>query len=315
MDRYTEEILSLLKKNHQEAAGVCEFQSTEGVRKFYLKNLQDNLYKPMMGKAEKAYGEGSGNEIASGKMNALRSSSALTYNLLWNGIAEICVTTNESKGIKSGIYEVEFEKQYHTLKSEASRMPANLDAFLYCNQTKEAIACEMKMTEWIFNKPGNLRQAYLEVSNYIDEEAGKVFVAIAKSLILNNDYDDPEESKEEYPGIMSRYDAFQMFKHTVACYTACTLEEPREIRKLTLLNCVWMPDVTVLNEEFRERYAREVKLEIDEFKQFKQIMNPIKRIFENKGILFDVDFITVDDFMKLLRKTDDELKYLRRYTF
>ena len=47
------------------------------------------------------------------------------------------------------------------MNSNSNGRPANLDAFLYCDYKKEAIACEMKMTEWLFDKPGKLRNAYL----------------------------------------------------------------------------------------------------------------------------------------------------------
>ena len=313
MDKYTKAILTILKDKYTEINGEKLFQTKDGAREFYLENLEDNLYRPMDANAMKAYGEGTGNEIASGKMNALRSSSALTYNLFWDQIAEVKVGADNTIG--NGVYKVEFEKWYHTLKPSVSRFPANLDAFLYCKHTKEAIACEMKMTEWIFNKPGMLRAAYLNPDNYIDSEAGKVFSSVAKALILHNDYDDPETEKSEYPAVTSRYDTFQMFKHAVACYTAIAKEESREIKNLTLVNCAWMiTDIDLLDAELKERYIREKEEELYGFGQFKEIMEPVKDLFAKKNVQFDIKFYSYAEFLGLFDKTDEELNYLRRYT-
>lgn len=310
MDKYTKAILDVLKEKYTNIVGEKEFQNTSEAREFYLKHLDDNLYIPMSVGANASYGQGSGSEIESGKMNALRSSSAMTYNLFWDQIAE--VSTGDGV-IGSGVYQVEFEKQFHTLKPEVSRFPANLDAFLYCKHTKAAIACEMKMTEWIFNKPGVLKAAYLEPQNYI-EEAGDVFVEIAEELILHNDYEDPDVKKTDYPGRFLRYDAFQMFKHAVACYTACVKEEPREIKKLTLINCIWtLNDVHRLPEDSQKRYHREENEEIEDFEQFKKIMAPIKGLYAARGIDFDIYFYTFADFLALFNKTQEEMNYLERY--
>ena len=313
MDRYTKEILTVLKDQYTKINGEKPFQTTEGAREFYLENLNDNLFRPMDANAKTAYGQGSGNEIDSGKMNALRSSSAMTYNLFWDQIAEV----NKGPGnlIGNGVYKVEFEKQYHTLKPSVSKFPANLDAFLYCKHTGEAVACEMKMTEWIFNKPGKLKAAYLNPESYIDAQAGQMFSDIAKEMILHTDYEDPGIEKAEYACIFSRYDAFQMFKHAVACYTACVVEEAREIRKLTLVNCAWMLTAKdMLASDLRERYDREESVELDEFHRFRKIMEPVKGLFAAKGIIFDIWFYPFAEFLQMFNKTDEELQYLRRYT-
>jgi len=312
MDKYTKAIMSLIKNVFENVVGIRSYQNGSEARTYYLENLNDNLYKQMDEIAENAYGQGTGNEIASGKMNALRSSSALTYNLFWNRKAEFKAS---SARIGKGFYSVEFEKQYHTLNSSVPGLPANLDAFLYCEDTCEAIACEMKMMEWIFNKPGNLRSKYLSPANYINEDVGKVFADIAKELILQNDYTDPDAIQEEYPCRMTRYDAFQMFKHTVACYSACVSEETRKIKKLTLVNCAWTLSIPeVLEQKHCERYLREEECERREFEDFKHIMQPVKKLFADIGVDFDICFYSFNDFLLLMEKDNDELNYLRRYT-
>lgn len=312
MDKYTREIMELLKSKFEEVVGKKKFQGGSETCSYYLFALADNLYKPMGEKALISYGNGSGNEIFSGKMNALRSSSALTYNLFGNDPAKITKQTENAR-IGNGVYDVEFEKQYHTLKTSVSNRPANLDAFLYCEETQEAVACEMKMMEWICNKPGELKKAYLDEKSYINEEAGKAFVQVANELIENGAN---IAELEKFPCKMTRYDAFQMFKHAVACYTACAGEEAREIKKLTLVNCVWtLPMPKKHSSVDSDRYISEESCEHTEFDEFVRLMQPVKSLFAGLKVDFDIQFYAFKDFLSLLDKTESELNYLKRYTF
>ena len=145
-------------------------------------------------------------------------------------------------------------------------------------------------------------------------EAGKEFTENAKELILPNDYDDPDEILPESPCRMTRYDAFQMFKHAIACYTACVSESANKINKLTLLNCTWaIKHPEKLEEKHRLRYIKEEECELAEFTQFKQLMEPVKALFANKGVDFDIVFCKWDDFISLMDKSKVELDYLSRY--
>lgn len=315
MDKFTREIMDAIKKDFTDSAGEKEYQNVSEAKEYYVKDLNDNFYRPMNDTVKNAYCSGSGNEIASGKMNSIRSSSAMTYNLLWDGTANIIKPYDRI--ISAGKYFVEFEKKYHTLKPSISGNPANLDAFLYNSELCEAIACEMKMTEWLFNKPGTLKSKYLDKNSYINSDAGEVFVSVAESLIANSDYDeDILKSQNEYAPFTSRYDSFQMFKHTVACYTACVEEEKRKIKKLTLLNCVWDGlDDSVVSDKSRDRYNLANRTEQAEFGQFRDCMEPVKKLFAEIGVEFNVVYYSVDDFIAIMEKTDDELKYLNRYTY
>lgn len=322
MDKYTKDILNLLKASYEKVAGIRPYQTESEARAYYLKNLNDNFYQPMSEETAVAYGSGSGNEIASGKMNALRSSSAMTYNLLGNGPVDIfrptCSSSNSTSAkhmhIGEGCYRLEYEKQLPTLKASASNRPANLDAFLYCEKTNEAVACEMKMTEWIFNKPGQLKNKYLDPSNYMNEEAGKIFTKIAEELILWNDYDAGESLSEAYPCRMSRYDAFQMFKHTIALFNACSQNEHERIKRLTLVNCVWMlPNPGTLSDKHCKRYRCEENTEHKEFREFKEAMSPANRLFSDIGVDFEIEFYSFNEFLSILKKDANEKAYLKRY--
>lgn len=310
MDNYITDILEKLKAQYIKISGEKHFQNAAGVRSYYLCELDDNLYKSMDEKSFEEYGV-RGGEIPSGKMNAVRSSAAMTYNLFWNRTAKIVNAKNIKSAVSDGEYEVEFEKKFHTLHPQISNTSANLDAFLYNPDTYEAIACEMKMMEWLCNQPGGLRVKYLEPANYYDGEAGEVFAAAAKKLI---DYEKPRKLSM-YPGRFIRYDAFQMFKHAAACYNACFFEEERKIKKLTLLNCVWNVPADVLGEKYYSRYVRHKQCELGEFNEFCDIMNPVKELFRDKGVDFNIEFCWLNDFIATLEKSQDELEYLKRYTF
>lgn len=314
MNTYTKEILELLKKNYEQIAGTGTYlsENINQMQSYWLEKYEDNLFHSMDANAFNAYGEGAGNEIGTGKIGALKSSSALTYNLFWNQKAEIIRPLHN---ITRGNYAVEFEKKFRTLRT--SSFPAHLDAFLFCDEMKEAIACEMKMTEWIFNKPSHLRVSYLNSSNYSDPHAGDVFAEVAKKIIGL-----PVPRKDgkllEYASNYKNYDASQMFKHAVALYRACDQKctsEPIDVKKLTLLNCAWtIVSSDKLTEESRQKYNETWNTEVNEFDRFTTEMRPIKDLFkQNLGIDFDIRFCTFAELLSTIDKTSEELTYLKRY--
>ena len=62
MDKYTRAIMTLIKNVFENVVGVRDYQTESEARTYYLKNLDENFYKPMDDVAKKAYGEGTGNE-------------------------------------------------------------------------------------------------------------------------------------------------------------------------------------------------------------------------------------------------------------
>ena len=101
--------------------------------------------------------------------------SVTTKNLFGNDNAVISSDTF----FDQGSYEVFYEKQLPTIKNNPHN--ANLDAFLKGNT--ELIFCEMKMTEWLFNRPSDLRESYLDKSLYYDPEAYEAFRECISCLI------------------------------------------------------------------------------------------------------------------------------------
>lgn len=116
------------------------------------------------------YGDGSGNELDS-KMQALRSSSALTFNTFGNGP----VALNGDCFLPKGTYSVAYEYQLSTLVRNPN--PANLDARLVRDNDGCAMHFEFKMLEWLTSQPAPLRPAYLDPENYlIPREDAELFV-------------------------------------------------------------------------------------------------------------------------------------------
>lgn len=312
MDNYSYEILSLLKDQYLKSVGNKKFQISQSgndisARQFYLETLEDNLIEPMSEEVKCKYECGSGNELKD-KMKALRSSSAMTYNIFGNN-PKLALFDNR---IGKGIYKIEYEKQFHTLNSFVKGMPANLDVFLYSEENKEAVACEMKMAEWILNKPTGLKEAYLIEKNYIDEISSTTFIPIAKKLveITNNN--------GVYLNKLKRYDALQMFKHTIACYNA-SKSKSYKVNKLTLVNCVWeLSSINNLNvsDKTKEKYKKEVaeeKLQFDIF--YNTIINNAKHLFKTIGVDFDIKYYSLEDFIKIINLSNEEKAYLKRYIF
>ncbi|MPM24357.1 hypothetical protein SDC9_70839 [bioreactor metagenome] len=306
MDKYSFDILSLLKKQFEKEVGKRQFQLEESgtsvsPRQFYLENLSDNLFDTMSEKTRSCYEKGSGNELKD-KMLAIRSSSAMTYNLLGNDNVNLLGDCH----IGTGEYNITYEEKFTTLNEASKGTPANLDAFLYCDETKEAIACEMKMGEWIFNAPSKLKEAYLHSNKYIDSKNAQVFVQIAKSLIKSS-------NKYGYNSCFNTYDVFQMLKHSIALYNACYKKE-RDIKKLTLVNCVWEPDfIDSLSDSSQKKYSGALKNEHDEFHVFYKSMQPAKALFNAIGVKFDICYYSLSDFAKIMELSEERKVYLRRY--
>ncbi len=280
---------------------------------YYLYSLNDNLIKPMNRYVYGSYCNGSGNELES-KMKALRSSSAMTYNL-FNNNSSVTLNNYPNKNISGGKYTVEFEQQLFTLDESKTTMPANLDAFLTYGDT--VIACEMKMMEWFSANNSVLKSAYVNEECYDSVSKGKVFEAFrdfAAHLIEENGQISFDETIKEYKTYFKRYDCFQMFKHILACYNYCA--KHRNIKKLTLVNCVWEiknPDsIGGLPDRYKTICAEEHK----EFDLFKKLSCKVKTVFDAIGVEFNVEYIPYYEFAeKVVELSDEEKEYLNRYNF
>lgn len=295
----------------------------------YFTDYRYNLITPMAEEHIKQYGEGSGGELQDtskpAKMSSVRSSSAMTFNLLGNHQVEV---KPDQKYFTNGEYLIEYEKKLRTLHNNPN--PANLDAYLCSvaekNGKKEAIFCEMKMTEWIFNKPGNLKDAYLHGENYFNYETDKKnidkFIELAKSLI--KDEQQSTQSVVEHAPIFEQYDACQMFKHLLAIYNAVSGNAKVNpmmkdaFYKVSLLNVVCEPPYVLVSKAEQEDYKKQLDREHEEAAKFKELVQKagIPVIFENDlHVDFQLEYLSVKEFVDCLVKEEKQIEYLKRYTF
>lgn len=304
MNKLTKEILDYLVGKYEEVTGKkMQFDDAMNSeqKQYYFKNLEDNLIEEMTETIIRQYKVGDGNELEE-KMRAIRSSSAMTYNLLGN--TEVTIK-EENKIFTPGVYNVVFEKQLRTIKRSPRK--ANLDALLESEQ--ELIFCEMKMTEWLFNKPGLVSENYLDEGHYFDKESYEAFYKMAQKIITNEvtDY-------RSYYGCLQQYDGVQMFKHLLGVYNYVMQEDKGMHKKVRLVNCVWeLPDMDVLSEKCKEIYFEKLELEKKEFQEFYEAAQTVIKLFQEKGIEFDICLLTFKEMLDVIEKNDTQKKFLERY--
>ncbi|MFI3168243.1 MAG: hypothetical protein R3Y32_09045 [Bacillota bacterium] len=273
-----------------ESYEVSESGIEHSNRQFRFENLQDNIYEPMGEKAEAEYKKGSGNEL-NGSMKTIYSSSAMTYNIF----------RNENAIFEGVEYGVSYEKQFYTLNEKIAGKPANLDAFLESEDGGNIIACEMKMTEWFASKKIEIKPAYLEKESYQKKGTAEIFLKVIENLSGRF-------------GENMRYDAMQMFKHSLALYNACASGKISP-KKLTLINCVWeVPFSAELPKSVEEKCCGKLMQEHEGFGWFYKAIEPIKMAFFDLGIEFEVKYYGVHEFVDKMTLNDKVRAYLSRYT-
>jgi len=350
-----EEILDLERSCLEELGHGLDNERgrNDKYRTEYYRTFRGNLYEQMEQQHIEEYGGGSGGEMKDkrypAKMSSIRSSSAMTFNLLGNRTA---IIKQNPYGLSEGIYSVAYEKKMPTL---LGRNPANLDAYL-CLTGKtgktEAIFCEMKMMEWIINTPGCLNNAYKDEDNYFAKlkPDGKTSVSVFLKAITMLEQVMPlhEIAKKVTVGdevrinskkvhFFQNYDAWQMFKHTLGIYNMTsrhTLEAMRDkynntsvvdvcemrnkFAKVTLLNVVFEPPTKIIRDEKnREKLIAFKASEHKEFElKFKSSMmesGVLQLFIDDCGFEFDIMYMSAKEFMLLLEMTEDRWKYLSRY--
>lgn len=300
MDAFTYRLLSHIKFVFEESCGVapyeCENAETAmSARQFYIRELADNLIRPMKEQHRNEFAQGSGDELKD-KMRALRSSSAMTFNVLGNETFTVRERhLSQEHAFLPGSYRVAYEYQLPTLRRGA---PANLDALL--TDGDRAIACEMKFLEWVFGAPKPFRDAYHRREAYRHDEAAGTFMPVAEQLEARG---------------FARYDYAQMFKHTLALYNACAEGGLPDVTTLTLLNVVWEPPQhsSVLTEDDLSWLAEASVQERREFEWFAEEMQPVGELFERLGVCFTVAYMPVSQLIALGKYPIEEQGKLRRY--
>lgn len=292
-------ILEFLRNKYESCCGVSEYQRNElsgSRRRFYLKHLEDNLVWDMASEHFDQYMEGDGDEIASGSMYALRSSSAMTFNLLGNSS---CVIKKGDPVLDAGEYSVSYE--YKPMLTPLKRgRKVNLDALLVGDGGETVVACEMKMLEWLTSMPKPLVESYLRKDSYRHADVADVFARVAKACRTAKALD--------------VYDASQMFRHLVALYNACRKGEWPNVRKLVLLNCVWEPNLDDFSEmETRVVLGEYLGREHRGFEAFKADCTPLFKCFADLGIELCIEYRTTAELVGLVDHPAKEFALLQRY--
>lgn len=294
-------VIELIKERFVETNGSCEFGGCESaaMASYYVARLRDNLIDDMAECHMSEYAQGIGVELGE-KMHALRSSSAMTFNLLGNH----CVSIVDPLLALPGRYSIAYEYQLPTLRGNPSK--ANLDARLFAEDKRTVVYCEMKMAEWMLGWMKMLRASYLDSSRYlIPEKDASVFIELFSSLVKG----DPNR-KGSRKTRFSRFDALQMAKHLLAIYTNLENEEAPSIK---LVNCIWEVRDTSLLAPYEKKYESWLATERREFFDFVRAARPVGELFEKRGFDFSIEYVPVDRFLACLEKTDEQKAKLARY--
>lgn len=300
---YQTTLLEAVKEKLLEVEGPLEFGNGDSRTRqlYYLKRLEDNLVVPMSESVRAMYEGGSGGEL-DWKMCSIRSSSAMTFNLLGNGPVRI------ASGKHAGSYDLAYEYQLPTLRNNPH--PANLDAYL--EGESEDVYCEMKMFEWLGTPHHALRPDYLETTHYlIPREDADRFVALFRKLACVLVMGKGRQSERLSDG---RYDCLQMAKHLLAIYGKVANDPSYRPEKVTLLNCVWEfsnPSVLGCYEaKYLEMQAEEHK----GFERFAELAEEhVAPLFEAKGIQLAVEYATASELMEAIEYENKHRSRLERY--
>ncbi len=292
-----------LKRKLLDVEGPLEFGNGESrTRKlYYLKRLEDNLAVPMSGIVRAMYESGSGSEL-DWKMCSIRSSSAMTFNLLGNGPVKL------ASGKHKGTFELTYEYQLPTLRNNPH--PANLDAYL--QSEAEDVYCEMKMFEWLGTPHHVLRPDYLKTTHYlIPREDAECFTAMFRKLAYIGVMGKGRKSERLSDG---RYDSLQMAKHLLAIYGKVANDPNYKPKNLTLLNCVW----EFTNPEVLGRYeSKYLQMEAEEHEGFEKFAKLAKEhvapLFEAKNIPLSVEYVKATELMDAVEYEKPHREKLERY--
>lgn len=281
MDAFSYRLLSHIKRVFEATCGAARYElgdsgADAGARQFYVRNLADNLIRPMHDRHRVEFSRGSGRELED-KMRALRSSSAMTFNILGNECFTVRASTeSRTEMLPPGSYRVSYEFQIPTLRRGLS---ANLDALLDDGEG-HVVACEFKYLEWVLGTPRPLRSAYFDHGKYRRARVAEVFVPAAKRLA---------------PQGFKRLDYAQLFRHALALCNACAERRLPLPRTLTLLNAIWEPPnkSEVLSKDEILQLESACNAERREFVKFSEELAPIHVLFEDLGVHFSVAYLPV----------------------
>lgn len=291
---FEKEILETIKNHYDNSLSYLS-NDPFNVDYYYLRDFKNHFYEAMSAETEKSYDRGRGSELKGDKpkIAALRSSSAMTYNIFGN--------------YKGFLFEgFNYTNKYFefndlpTLKN--SPAPANIDVFL--EGSSKLLFFEMKMCEWLLNSSSReISISYLNPDNYSDSDVANVF----------------KESLEKLSKVdLYNYDALQMFKHSLGIFNY--VSNKPEIKEVELINCIWdFEDLGTLSKQSKEKYLEAKKNEENGFKKFYSCMESVIKLFDTKlDITFRIRKISVSELISKLEinsESEGHKNFLSRYCF
>lgn len=294
-------VLEAIKQRFEETSECREFGGceSEAMSRYYVARLDDNLVEEMASCHRQEYEQGTGVELGE-KMRALRSSSAMTFNLLGNHHVDIV----DPLFAPAGRYSVSYEYQLPTLRGNPNK--ANLDARLLAEDRSMVVYCEMKMVEWMLGWMKMLRASYLDPDRYlIKRHEARVFIDLFNDIVAGG-----PNRKGSRKTRFRRFDALQMTRHLLAVYSNLEQEEASSIR---LINCIWEIRDASLLAPYEHKYRAWLNDEQREFYAFAHAARPVLGLFEKKGFDMSIEYVPFDRFLACLVKTDAQKARLQRY--
>lgn len=286
------DVATKLKENLEKNFGYKEknFSPNEKklkkskMKKFYLKNVEDNCYKGIVDEESQLKGDW--------RAKAIYSSAVMIYNLFGDKVQ----FKNKEK-IKE--YDVVYEEELKAIrpgKGPYQTHKAHLDASL--RSEDEIIFIEAKMTEW-FSSPKRLSEAYLKKECYLPIKGSnpQIFIEFFKQIINleSKDKNGKYKSISDY----NIYDAIQMTLHILGIYNFVLENKNNNVKRIYLYNCIW-------GYNGIKRYDKEEQ----QGKNYCKLANNyFGRVFKDLNIDFIVEYHT---FEELKGRINDEqrIKYL-----
>lgn len=288
---------------------------------YYFEELENNLIYEMLSIVRESYEKGSGNEFKNRaykgkelppKMHALKSSSAMTFNIFGNGDEKkskyIYINIiNNKHNLPQGKYKLTYEEKLRALGS-----PANLDVCLSSESENAILFFEMKMTEWLVGGPSPLRVAY-NPKNHGDSYPEEIAVLFDKYIEKEKDSDDykiyhSEKNGDNFKCTKQYFDVFQIIKHMLGIYNH--KDEP--LKKIILVIGYWtLPDGLLKDVAQKNNYEyikTEFEKEVDEFISCVEYKNAVE-LFKPES--FEVKRMTVSQIVDCIGKSS--IKGLKRY--
>lgn len=269
--------------------------------KYFFKDYRDNLIdEPIERHAKELELERYKKELS-----CIDSRRALLFNLYGNDITFI--VPNPEK-VPDGKYRITYKVRVQVIKGK--NLTTTLDAVLYSEKKNSLIISRVRMFEWLVLKNELIKESYLDADNYINIEAGRVFVKVIQEMLSEYRYD-----CEDHVGKFPNLDGLHIIKEIVAAYNLLsTKEEYKNINKLNIIEVYWRPTHHEnLGQAAGRVYVKE-KQALKELEEMKVFIKPVISLFlEHFGVELDIKCIDLHSAVMMQIKNQKEMDWYYRY--